>query len=91
MIGNAPASSGPLRALVRPALLAAMALVAAALPNLGLPGGAAIEWVCFACAAALVAAAIGSHPDGLALAAAALFAAIAAKDGVLVVKSACLF
>lgn len=88
MTGSAPASSGPLRAFVRPALCAAMALAVAALPDLGLPGGVAAEWACFVCAAALVAVAIRSHPDGLACGAAALFVAIAAKDGVLVVESA---
>jgi O-antigen ligase len=50
------------------------------------PVGGAAEWIRFAVAVALVAAAILAHERGPVLAAAALFAVIALKDGVLLVE-----
>mgnify|MGYP001049729957 CR=1 FL=1 len=67
-------------------LAAALAISALVLVLIPLDGAAA--WARFALAAGLVTAAAVSHPDGAALSAAALFAAIAAKDGVLVVPQA---
>ena len=61
--------------------LAALALVVSVVPV----GGAA-EWIRFAVAVALVAAAVLAHERGPVLAAAALFAVIALKDGVLLVE-----
>lgn len=73
--GGGAGASGQ-RALV----LSGMALAVAVVPL-----GGALEWVRFVVAAALVAAAVLSHPDGPACAAAALFVTIALKDGALVV------
>ena len=61
--------------------LAALALVVSVVPV-----GGAVAWVRFAVAVALVAAAVLAHERGPVLAAAALFAVIALKDGVLLVE-----